>query len=90
MLGNDIPAAFWMVIISAITLMFCLILYYFAMTIRQTSKTVENANRITDEIAHIASDIRFLTGGVKNFVMNPISIMKDKFKGFKGVGGKEE
>ena len=80
---NSIPAEFWMVIVSALTLMLCLILYYFAMllkeataTVAETRKTVATANSLLDEIAGAGADVKHTIKGVATTVDHVNNIVR--------------
>ena len=59
---NEIPAIFWMVIISGLSVLLGLILYYFAMILREATntmsevtKTVQKSNLLLDDAAEVVS-----------------------------------
>ena len=69
---ESIPAQYWMVVIGAVTALICLILYYIAMFMKESSRTVvevretiresrvliRNSNRIVEEAGSIVSTAR--------------------------------
>jgi len=46
---ETIPPVFWMILISFVTVFFCLILYYIAMLFKETSQTVAEVKGIVKE-----------------------------------------
>ncbi len=74
---ETIPAIYWMVIIGAITLMFCLVLYYIAMLIKESRDAVKdsraiikNADAITRQTALIVDDMQETITVLKGTVMS--------------------
>ena len=74
---DTIPAIYWMVIIGAITLMFCLVLYYIAMLIKESRDAVKdsreiikNADQITKQAALIVDDMQETITALKGTVMS--------------------
>jgi hypothetical protein len=62
---ETIPATYWMVIIGAVTILFCLVLYYIAMLIKESRDAVKdsrsiikNADAITRQTALIVDDVQ--------------------------------
>jgi len=65
MTGNEIPAVFWMVIISVVTAFVCFILYYVAIVMKQTAGTigetkevVKSSNKLIAESTEIVTDLK--------------------------------
>lgn len=65
MSNNEIPALFWMVIITGLSSLFGLILFYIAMllkdtrsTVQEVTKTVEKSNNILDEVEGVVTTAR--------------------------------
>jgi methyl-accepting chemotaxis protein len=72
---SEIPAIFWMIIVSAITIMFSLVLYYLAMLIRESKDAVKdsreiikNANKIMEQATLIVDDVQDMVSTVKGTV----------------------
>lgn len=47
---NEIPAEFWMVIVSVVTLFLVLIMYQFAMLLKETTKTMSETSKVVTEL----------------------------------------
>ncbi|MCA9376897.1 hypothetical protein H6763_02910 [Candidatus Nomurabacteria bacterium] len=61
-MDNQIPAVFWMVVISGLSILLGMILYYLAMILREATntmsevtKTVQKSNVLLDDAAEVVS-----------------------------------
>ena len=62
---NTIPPIFWMIIVGVLTIMVCLILYYFAMLLKETKNTVSDAretmkqaNKVLQQAEIVVNDVQ--------------------------------
>ena len=72
---ETIPPIFWMIIVSVLTIMVCLILYYIAMLIKETRttgvdarETMKQANKILTQAELIVNDIQSSVSTVRTTV----------------------
>lgn len=72
---SEIPSIYWMIIIGAVTFMICLVLYYFAMLIKESKDAVKDSRKIirdTEEILKhatlIVSDVQESVATVKGTI----------------------
>jgi len=46
---NEIPPIYWMIVIGAIALMLCIVLFYVAMVLLETKKAIEEGRKIMED-----------------------------------------
>ncbi|HVX93161.1 MAG TPA: hypothetical protein VHA74_03565 [Candidatus Dojkabacteria bacterium] len=83
---ETIPATFWMVIISALTALVCLILYYVAMLVKETTgtmvevkntiidsrKLIQNSNAIVEDVRVSVDSIKGTVKEVNQSILGPV------------------
>lgn len=72
---SEIPAIYWMIVVGAVTVMFCLVLYYLAMLIkegrdavRDSREIIKNANKMMEQATVIVNDVQEVVSSVKRTV----------------------
>lgn len=65
---DTIPPIFWMIIVSVVTVMVCLILYHVAMLIKETKTTVVDARGIMNQASKTLQQVDLIVNDVKSSV----------------------
>ena len=87
---TTIPVEFWMLVIGALTVLFCLILFYVAMLVREATftmsevtKTIVDSRKLIQNTNAIVADVRETVDGLKG----TISEVNDSIVGpIRGIG----
>jgi predicted PurR-regulated permease PerM len=69
---SEIPAVYWMIIIGVVTFMFCFVLYYVAMLIRESRDAIRDSR----EMLKSADEILKKTTLIVNDVQETIATVK--------------
>ncbi|MBU1120025.1 hypothetical protein KKA50_02430 [Patescibacteria group bacterium] len=65
---DTIPPVFWMIIVSVLTVMTCLILYYIAMLIKETRTTVADARDTMKQATKMLQQLELIVNDVQSSV----------------------
>lgn len=65
---SEIPSLYWMIIIGAVTIMICLVLYYFAMLIRESKDAVKDSRKIIKSTEEILKQATLIVNDVQESI----------------------
>ncbi|MHC1716507.1 MAG: hypothetical protein AB9915_01245 [Candidatus Dojkabacteria bacterium] len=65
---SDIPSAYWMIIIGAVTLMICLVLYYVAMLLRESKDAVGDSRKIIQGLEDTMKQVDLILADVQSTI----------------------
>jgi len=65
---DTIPPVFWMIIVSVLTVMTCLILYYIAMLIKETRTTVVDARETMKQATKMLQQAELIVNDVQSSI----------------------
>jgi len=71
-MNNEIPAEFWMIIISILTAALVYILYYVANTFKQLSATLEEVSEVVATSNEIVLEAKEIVTDVRTVIINPL------------------
>jgi methyl-accepting chemotaxis protein len=95
---EGIPSWYWMTIITFLTALFGLILYYVAMLVKETTSTmsevkvtiadsrklIQNANQIVEDVQDTVSNVKGTIDQLNESILQPVKQVGDMVKGFLG------
>lgn len=62
---DTIPPIFWMIIVSVLTIMTCIILYYIAMLVKETKITVADSREIMKQATKTLQQVELIVNDVQ-------------------------
>lgn len=65
---ETIPPIFWMIIVSVLTVMVCLILYYIAMLIKETRTTVADSREVMKQATKTLQQVELIVSDVQSSI----------------------
>lgn len=77
---NQIPAIFWMVIISIVTLCICVLIYYLAMSAKELSFSIRNMNTSMSTLNKILEKVNGIVSKAEikvDMLLNTVDALND-------------